>query len=101
VAAGDAAGSPECRNLLPMLRTNGQVAEQKKAALRAVIVRTAVHLFLERGYDAVGMEEIAAASMCSRSTLNRYFGTKEDVLLPAVPEVVDGLRRAECRWRGR
>jgi AcrR family transcriptional regulator len=68
--------------------------EQKKAALRALIVRTAAHLFLKRGYDAVGMEEIASASMCSRSTLNRYFGTKEDVLFPAVPEVVDGLRRA-------
>jgi AcrR family transcriptional regulator len=54
--------------------------ERKKAALRATIVRSAVELFVERGYDSVGMEEIAYASMCSRSTLNRYFGTKEDVL---------------------
>jgi AcrR family transcriptional regulator len=68
--------------------------ERKKAALRATIVRSAVELFVQRGYDAVGMEEIAHASMCSRSTLNRYFGTKEDVLYPAVPEVVAGLRRA-------
>jgi AcrR family transcriptional regulator len=68
--------------------------ERKKAALRATIVRSAVELFVQRGYDSVGMEEIAYASMCSRSTLNRYFGTKEDVLFPAVAEVVDGLRRA-------
>jgi AcrR family transcriptional regulator len=68
--------------------------ERKKAALRATIVRSAVELFVQRGYDSVGMEEIASASMCSRSTLNRYFGTKEDVLFPAVPEVVEGLRRA-------
>ncbi len=68
--------------------------ERKKAALRATIVRSAVDLFVQRGYDSVGMEEIASASMCSRSTLNRYFGTKEDVLFPAVPEVVEGLRRA-------
>jgi AcrR family transcriptional regulator len=68
--------------------------ERKKAALRATIVRSAVELFVQRGYDSVGMEEIAHASMCSRSTLNRYFGTKDDVLFPAVPEVVDGLRRA-------
>jgi AcrR family transcriptional regulator len=68
--------------------------ERKKAALRATIVRSAVGLFVERGYDAVGMEEIAHASMCSRSTLNRYFGTKEDVLFPAVPEVIAGLRDA-------
>jgi AcrR family transcriptional regulator len=68
--------------------------ERKKAALRATIVRSAVELFVQRGYDSVGMEEIAYASMCSRSTLNRYFGTKEDVLFPAVAEVVDGLRCA-------
>ncbi len=68
--------------------------ERKKAALRATIVRSAVELFVQRGYDSVGMEEIAHASMCSRSTLNRYFGTKEDVLFPAVSEVVEGLRRA-------
>jgi AcrR family transcriptional regulator len=66
--------------------------ERKKAALRATIVRSAVDLFMERGYDAVGMEDIAYASMCSRSTLNRYFGAKEDVLFPAVPEVIAGLR---------
>jgi AcrR family transcriptional regulator len=66
--------------------------ERKKAALRATIVRSAVELFVQRGYDSVGMEEIAYASMCSRSTLNRYFGTKEDVLFPAVSEVITGLR---------
>jgi len=65
--------------------------DRKKAALRATIVRSAVELFVERGYDAVGMEDIAYASMCSRSTLNRYFGTKEDVLFPAVPEIIAGL----------
>jgi AcrR family transcriptional regulator len=79
--------------------------ERKKAALRATIVRSAVELFVQRGYDSVGMEEIAYASMCSRSTLNRYFGTKEDVLFPAVSEVVEGLRsaldnvkRTDDRW---
>ena len=79
--------------------------ERKKAALRATIVRSAVELFVQRGYDSVGMEEIAHASMCSRSTLNRYFGTKEDVLFPAVSEVIEGLRsaldnvkRTDDRW---
>jgi AcrR family transcriptional regulator len=68
--------------------------ERKKAALRTTIVRSAVDLFVQRGYDSVGMEEIASASMCSRSTLNRYFGTKEEVLFPAVSEVIEGLRNA-------
>jgi AcrR family transcriptional regulator len=68
--------------------------ERKKAALRATIVRTAVDLFVTRGYDAVGVEEIASASMCSRSTFNRYIGTKEDVLFPSAAEVVAGLKEA-------
>lgn len=68
--------------------------ERKKAALRTTIVRAAIGLFVERGYDAVGVEEIADASMCSRSTFNRYFGSKEDVLFPAAPEVVAGLQDA-------
>src|ERR1700752_1319825 len=68
--------------------------ERKKAALRATIVRSAVDLFVERGYEAVGVEEIAEASMCSRSTFNRYFGTKEDVLFPGAVDVIAGLQRA-------
>ncbi|MUL65887.1 hypothetical protein BOO86_15535 [Mycobacterium sp. CBMA 234] len=68
--------------------------ERKKTALRATIVRSAVELFVARGYDAVSVEEIAHASMCSRSTFNRYFGTKEDVLFPSAPEVIAGLQDA-------
>jgi AcrR family transcriptional regulator len=68
--------------------------ERKKAVLRRTIVRTAVELFTERGFDAVSVDEIAAASMCSRSTFNRYFGTKEDVLFPGAGEITIGLSAA-------
>ncbi|NMO91581.1 TetR/AcrR family transcriptional regulator [Actinomycetospora sp. TBRC 11914] len=66
--------------------------ERKKAALRGTIVRCAVELFVERGYDAVSMEDIATTAMCSRSTLNRYFGTKEDVLFDSTTEITEHLR---------
>jgi AcrR family transcriptional regulator len=37
-------------------------------------------LFAERGYYAVGMEEIATAAEVSRATLYRYFSTKDKIL---------------------
>ncbi|MGQ0625673.1 MAG: TetR/AcrR family transcriptional regulator [Sporichthyaceae bacterium] len=65
--------------------------ERKKAALRDTLVRNAIELFRERGYDAVGLDEIVAASMCSRSTFHRYFGTKEDLLFPTAAEQLETL----------
>ena len=37
-------------------------------------------LFAERGYYAIGMDEIAAAADVSRATLYRYFSTKDKIL---------------------
>jgi AcrR family transcriptional regulator len=37
-------------------------------------------LFAERGYYAVGMEELAAAAGLSRATLYRHYGTKDKIL---------------------
>lgn len=59
-----------------------ELRERKKVLLRNSIVRNAVELFAERGFDAVSVEEIVAVSVCSRSTFHRYFGTKEDLLFP-------------------
>lgn len=58
--------------------------ERKKDLLRAQIIRTAVRLFIERGFDDVSLEEITDAAGCSRSTFHRYFGTKEELLFPGV-----------------
>jgi AcrR family transcriptional regulator len=40
----------------------------------------AAELFTERGFDNTTADEIAEAAKCSRSTLFRYFRTKEDIL---------------------
>jgi AcrR family transcriptional regulator len=80
--------------------------EQKKEALRNTLVRNAIELFRERGYDHVGLDEIVAASMCSRSTFHRYFGTKEDLLFPIADEqlatldaTLQAAPAAEDPWR--
>jgi AcrR family transcriptional regulator len=68
-----------------------ELRERKKALLRDTIVRNAVELFEERGFDAVSLEEICQASTCSRSTFHRYFGSKEDLLFPTAAEKLETL----------
>jgi AcrR family transcriptional regulator len=51
--------------------------ERKKAATRRAIADAALRLFLERGYDAVGVREVAEAADVATTTLFAHFGSKE------------------------
>ncbi|WP_214402955.1 TetR/AcrR family transcriptional regulator [Pseudonocardia lacus] len=55
--------------------------ERKKARTRAAISEAAIRLFLQRGYDAVSVVEIAAEAEVSKRTLFAYFPTKEELVL--------------------
>jgi AcrR family transcriptional regulator len=72
--------------------------ERKRHQTSARIVEAAVALFTEHGFDATTADDIADAAECSRSTLFRYFGTKEDILFGEVyvmlAEVREELGRA-------
>ncbi|MEV6349288.1 helix-turn-helix domain-containing protein [Actinoplanes sp. NPDC051851] len=51
--------------------------ERKKAATRQALADAALRLFLERGYDQVGIREIAEAADMSTTTLFKHFPSKE------------------------
>ncbi|MFJ9472332.1 TetR/AcrR family transcriptional regulator [Streptomyces caniferus] len=51
--------------------------ERKKAATRRKIADTALRLFLERGYDAVGIRDVAAEADVAVTTLFSHFASKE------------------------
>lgn len=51
--------------------------ERKKAATRKAISDTATRLFLERGFDAVSIREIADAADVSPTTVFAHFAQKE------------------------
>jgi AcrR family transcriptional regulator len=55
--------------------------ERKKLQTRGRLMRIALELFLERGYDKVSVAEIADAADVSKMTVFNYFGSKEDLLL--------------------
>jgi AcrR family transcriptional regulator len=64
--------------------------ERKKAATRKALSDAALHLFLERGFDAVTVAEIADAADTAVSTLFAHFpGGKEALILS------DGTEREE------
>jgi AcrR family transcriptional regulator len=55
-----------------------------RAAVRAELAEVALDLFCREGFDNVTTHDVAAAAGVSRSTFQRYFGTKEDAVLGAV-----------------
>lgn len=60
--------------------------ERKKQRTRETLSRTAIELFLERGFDQVSVAEVAAAAEVSKPTLFRYFPAKEDLVLHGIAD---------------
>ncbi len=54
--------------------------ERKKAATRQALADAALELFLARGFDNVGVREIAEAADVSTATLFKHFPTKESLV---------------------
>ncbi|GLZ75592.1 TetR family transcriptional regulator [Actinorhabdospora filicis] len=63
--------------------------ERKKIQTGRTIWTTAVDLFLERGFDAVSVKEIAEAAEVSKMTVFNYFPTKEDLVVHPLAQHTD------------
>lgn len=69
-------------------RRRGRPVELDTARVSAV----ALDLFLEHGYDAVTMDDVARASGHSRRTVFRHFPTKSSLVWASADGFVDALR---------
>lgn len=67
--------------------------ERKKRRTRQHLSDVATGLFMERGFDAVTIAEIARAADVSVNTVYNYFPTKEDLFLDRSSGIVDRLSR--------
>jgi len=72
----------------------GELRESKKRETRQRISNVATELFFARGFDAVTVEEVAAAAHVSKMTVFNYFARKEDLFLDREDELTGLLREA-------
>ncbi len=70
----------------------GALARSQAARRRRVLDAT-LRLASEGGFDAVQMRDVAAAADVALGTVYRYFASKERLLLEAMAEQQDDLRR--------
>ncbi|MDA3627249.1 TetR family transcriptional regulator [Saccharopolyspora sp. WRP15-2] len=62
--------------------------ERKKRATRQALQHAAIRLFLERGVEAVTVEDICTRAEVSPRTFFNYFTAKEEVLVPWNSDIV-------------
>jgi AcrR family transcriptional regulator len=67
--------------------------QRQRLRTRQAIQDAATRLFLAAGYDAVSVNEIAAAAEVSKRTLFKYFASKEDLVIGAFADHQDELAR--------
>lgn len=67
--------------------------ERTRQAVRAELVDVALGLFLEQGFEATTVEQVATAAGLSRRSFHRYFTTKDDVLTQALAVIGDKIAR--------
>jgi AcrR family transcriptional regulator len=65
--------------------------DRKKQKTRATIIKVALELFVERGYEETTIAEIADAAEVSPRTIFAYFPSKEDIIFSDMPEIQERL----------
>ena len=76
----------------PPAGTGDGLRERKKRLMRQQLSDTATAMFLERGFDAVRVAEVAEACGVSEKTVFNYFPTKESLVLDRLQTTVESLQ---------
>ena len=75
-------------------RADGGLRERSKARRREAIIRAALELFADRGYDATTIADIAAAAEVAPRTVAMYFPSKQDIAMARFSQSIDELTSA-------
>jgi AcrR family transcriptional regulator len=72
-----------------MAETATGLRERKKRETRRALAQAGLELFVERGYEATTLAEIADAAGVSTRTIFAYFPSKEDILFSSLQAMRD------------
>jgi AcrR family transcriptional regulator len=70
----------------------GGLRERKKRLMRQQLSDTATRMFMERGFDAVRVTEVAEACGVSEKTVFNYFPVKESLILDRLESTAASLK---------
>ncbi|MFH8617147.1 TetR family transcriptional regulator [Streptomyces sp. NPDC017979] len=73
-------------------RPAGTLAQRKRQLVVDELTQAALGLLVRDGFDAVTVDEIAAAAGVSKRTFFRYFASKEDVVVQLLADLGVGMR---------
>ena len=79
------------------MSTPSDLRSRKRLATRQSISNAATRLFMERGFDQVTVDEIAAAAGVGRMTVFNHFPRKEDMFFDRDEEAREAVRDAVRR----
>jgi TetR/AcrR family transcriptional regulator len=65
--------------------------ERKILKVKSEILDSARHFFLSKGYDNVSMDEIADSIPISKTTIYKYFESKEEILHTILSELLSSI----------
>ncbi len=74
---------------MKLQKASEKAVPNSRGGSRQAIVEAAQRLFLERGFGAVSMDELAAAAGVARRTLYNQFSSKEEIFREMLVEVSD------------
>jgi len=74
--------------------TSEGLRERKKRLMRQQLTDTATEMFMQRGFDAFRVSEVAEVCGVSEKTVFNYFSTKESLVLDRLDSTMASLREA-------
>ncbi len=78
-------------------RPPGRPRQSEQRSTPDMILRTAAHLFMESGYDAVSVDAMAEAVGITKASIYYYFPTKSDVFTAAMEALMVTIHRESKR----